>query len=92
MSTDPQLAIQNIRMRRTRKAADELRAALDEGRAVSEELLQASGLLERGIDPREIRVTAADIERLLETTRQIEAQTDAPAPADQHKPLRRRPL
>ena len=37
-------------------------------------LLQVSGLLEPGIDPRQVRPTLSDLPRLLETARAIEAQ------------------
>lgn len=82
-------AIHAVRMKRLQQAALALEQALAEGRAVSQELLQVSGLLERGIDPRQIRTAHSDLPRLLETARAIEARQFADASPAAKSPVRR---
>lgn len=76
MSPDAHEAIHAVRLKRLRKAVQALEDALSEGRSVSVELLRVSGLLERGIDPRQIRSTMGDLPRLIEVARAIESQHD----------------
>ena len=85
-------AVQAVRMKRLHKAIQDLEQALAEGRAVSERLLQVSGLLERGIDPRTIRSTFADLPRLLEMARLIEAQEAAERQFDPKPSVGRTPV
>lgn len=54
-------AIHAVRMKRLQQAALALEQTLAEGRAVSQELLRVSGLLKRGIDPRQIRTAHSDL-------------------------------
>lgn len=89
MTPEAQTAIHAVRMKRIRTAVQALEGALAEGRAVSQELLLVSGLLERGIDPRQIRSTFSDLPRLLETARVIEAQQLAAQAQDPRRPARR---
>lgn len=88
MAVDAQTVIHALRMKRIRQAADDLEVALREGQDVSERLLVASALLERSIDPRHLRASAADIERLLEITRRIEAGQAGTAAPDPRRPRR----
>ena len=88
MTADAQAAIQELRLKRVRKAIAELEAAVREGHETSQRLLEVSRLLERGIDYRLIPVTPADLERLLEVARRIEAGADAQSPS---RPSRRGP-
>lgn len=69
MSLDPQV-IAGIRLRRQ---LQELRAALKVSEAVAEQMLSLSGILERGIDPRQVQVKPEDLPALLELARKIEA-------------------
>lgn len=92
MTPTAQAAIQAVRARRLQQAAQALEGALAEGRAVSQELLRVSGLLERGIDPRQIRTAHSDLPRLLETARAIEAQQFAEPHPDGRPPARRVPV
>ena len=92
MTPDAQTAIHAVRMKRVRVAVQALEAALAEGRAVSQALLQVSGLLERGIDPREIRTAFSDLPRLLETARDSEAPQFADQARDPKRPARRLPV
>jgi hypothetical protein len=85
-------AIQAVRVKRLQKAVQDLEHALAEGQSVSEVLLQVSGLLERGIDPRAIRSTFTDLPRLLEIARSIEAQLEANSQGDTKPPVRRTPV
>lgn len=90
MAVDPQAAIHAVRMKRIRQAAQLLEQALSEGHDVSRELLELSGLLDRGIDPLAVRATGADIERLLAITRRLEAEgLDASPPPDARPAARR---
>jgi hypothetical protein len=92
MSPEAQEAIQSVRVRRIRQAAQALQQALEEGRAVSQELLRVSGVLERGIDPRQIRTTFGDLPRLLATAREIEAQQAHDQEQGPRGPSRRIPV
>jgi HPt (histidine-containing phosphotransfer) domain-containing protein len=78
-----------VRLKRLRKAAQALEEALGEGRAVSQELLQVSGLLERGIDPKKIRSTYSDLPRLIQTAQALEARFLADQPPDPIRSFRR---
>jgi hypothetical protein len=69
VSLDPQV-IAGIRLRRQ---LQELRAALKVSEAVAEQMLSLSGILERGIDPRQVQVKPEDLPALLELARKIEA-------------------
>jgi len=69
VSLDPQV-IAAIRLRRQ---LQELRAALKVSEAVAEQMLSLSGILERGIDPRQVQVKPEDLPALLELARKIEA-------------------
>jgi hypothetical protein len=69
VALDPQL-IAGIRLRRQ---LQELRAALKVSEAVAEQMLSLSGILERGIDPRQVQVKPEDLPALLELARKIEA-------------------
>lgn len=89
MAADPQAAIQAVRHLRLRRAVDALEAALRDGQATADLLLQASGLLERGVDPRQVRANSDDIERLLALTREIEAAGLQAEPADARRRSRR---
>ena len=86
---DAQAAIHAVHMKRIGVAVRALEEALAKGRAVSQELLQISGLLERGIDPQQIRSTYSDLPRLLEAARAIEAQQLAAQEHDPRRPARR---
>jgi hypothetical protein len=92
MTPDAQAAIHAVRMKRIRVAMQALEDALAQGRAVSQELLLISGLLERGIDPRQIRTAFSDLPRLLETARAIEAQQLAEQERDPRRAARRVPV
>lgn len=70
MSLDPQV-IAGIRLRRQ---LQELRAALKVSEAVAEQMLSLSGILERGIDPRQVQVKPEELPALLELARKIEAE------------------
>jgi hypothetical protein len=70
VSLDPQV-IAGIRLRRQ---LQELRAALKVSEAVAEQMLSLSGILERGIDPRQVQVKPEELPALLELARKIEAE------------------
>lgn len=70
MSFDPQV-IAGIRLRRQ---LQELRSALKVSEAVAEQMLSLSGILERGIDPRQVHIKPEDLPALLELARKIEAE------------------
>lgn len=89
MTPDIQEAILAVRLKRLRKAAQALEEALQEGRAVRQELLQVSGLLERGIDPQQIRSTYSDLPRLIQTAQALEARLLGDQPPDPIRPPRR---
>lgn len=63
--------IQDIRLRR---AQAECRTALQVSEAVAAQLLEVSGVLERGVQPANIRATPQDVERLLPLAKAIEAE------------------
>lgn len=89
MTPSAQEAIRAVRVKRLQQAVQALESALAEGRAVSEELLRVSGLLERGIDPQQVRCALGDVPRLLEAAREIEAQQAAAQPGDPRRASRR---
>jgi hypothetical protein len=60
---------------RIQDAVTIIRAALEEGRLVSQELEKWSVLLDRGIDISKIKVSYSDLPRLFEVASAIEAQT-----------------
>lgn len=70
MAVDKQV-ISQIRLRRQAQA---LQAALKVSEAVAEQLLQVSGVLERGVDPRKLRVQPQDLPELMALARRIEAE------------------
>lgn len=63
--------IQAVRLKRS---SQQIEALLTQGNALAEQLLQRSGLRQRGVDPKYIRATPADIEKLLEITEDIESK------------------
>ena len=63
--------IQNIRLKKQLAA---LQAQLEAGRLVSEQLLALSGLLDKGIDPRQIPASHEAIQDLLKLAEQLEVQ------------------
>jgi len=63
--------IQAIRLRRS---TEELEGLLAKGDALAEELLRLSGLLEQGIDPREIKLTPQQLAELLELVKSTETE------------------
>jgi hypothetical protein len=79
--------IQDIRLRR---AQAECAAALKVSEAVAAQMVQLSGVQERGIDPARLRVTPAEVHRLLELARTIEAEEAMlePHEAARHTPRR----
>ncbi|MEY2909252.1 MAG: hypothetical protein RLZZ602_1775 [Pseudomonadota bacterium] len=67
-------AVQAEQDSRIQEALTIIRAALEEGRAVSKELEKWSALLDRGIDISKIKVSYSDLPRLFEAASAIEAQ------------------
>lgn len=63
--------IQKIRLQRAQDAGA---SAVQAGTAAAATLLQVSGVLERGIDPSRLNLSPADLPRLLELARAIEAE------------------
>jgi hypothetical protein len=63
--------IQSIRLKRS---VQEIEQLLAQGDALARELLEKSGLLEKGIDPRQLSLTPAQLEQLIERARELEAQ------------------
>jgi hypothetical protein len=92
MTPIAQSAIHAVRAKRLHQAVQALEAAMAQGQAVSQALLQVSGLLERGVDPFQIRTTHRDLPRLLEIARAIEAQEFAEPHPDARRPTRRMPV
>jgi hypothetical protein len=63
--------IQAIRLKRTAQQTEELIA---KGNALARELLEISGLVERGLDPRGLRLSPEQLALLLERAQAIEAE------------------
>jgi len=61
--------IQAVRLKRS---VQEIEALLAEGDALAHELLQTSGLLEKGIDPRKLDLTPEQLADLIERARKVE--------------------
>ena len=70
MALDRQI-IQNIRLKRQ---TAELAAALKVSQALAEQLVEVSGLKERGIDPSKVQASPQDLPALLELAARIEAE------------------
>lgn len=63
--------IQAVRLKRS---VQEIEALLAQGDALAHELLQTSGLLEKGIDPRTLDLTAEQLADLIERARVLEQE------------------
>jgi hypothetical protein len=61
--------IQAIRLKRS---VQEIESLLAQGDALAHELLQTSGLLEKGIDPRALNLTPEQLNDLIERARVLE--------------------
>ncbi len=63
--------IQAVRLKRS---VQEIEGLLAQGDALAHELLQTSGLLEKGIDPRKLDLTPEQLADLIERARKLEKE------------------
>lgn len=63
--------IQSIRLKRS---VQEIEKLLMQGDALACELLEKSGLLDKGIDPRKLELTPAQLEQLIQRARALESE------------------
>ena len=70
----PSLLPQSEARERFEKALQQLQEAIAHGHEVGAELLEVSGLLQRGIDPANVKSVYSDVTRLMAVARAIEAE------------------
>ena len=88
----PSLLPQPGAQERLERALHELQKAIAHGHQVSAELLEISGLLERGIVPARIKTAYGDVIKLMEIARAIEAELQQVKKPSPWRPSRRVPV